>query len=108
MLLTGSLIFVEQSGYNTLLSDTLRPFVHYVPFYSHWPEELVDVYQWAKAHPAQAKAIAAAGQAWAQRFLSDAALDCRWHLLLREYTQLLRFDPNAVEFEVGRNATHKE
>ena len=94
-LLTGSLVFVEQSGYQCLPQAHLRPFVHYVPFYQHFPQELIWAWEWVNAHPGLAQSIAAAGKAWADNFLAKKALKCRWRLLLREYNRLLRFDPVA-------------
>ncbi len=40
----------------------LRPWVHYVPFWRHRPQEALQVVDWALAHDEQAQAIAKAGQ----------------------------------------------
>lgn len=92
MLYTGSLLFVEQSGYGCLLRASLRPFVHYVPVYTTVPQELGEALAWARAHPIESERIAAAGLAWAKEFLTARSLGCRWHMLLGEYNRLLRFD----------------
>ena len=95
LLLSGSLVFVEQSGYECLPLAHLRPFEHYIPFYHHFPQELGWAWAWAQQHPARAESIAAAGHAWALRHLHPDALACRWQTLLGEYNKLFTF--NVVE-----------
>jgi hypothetical protein len=92
MLYTGSLIFVEQSGYQCLAHTALQPYVHYIPVYRTVPQELGEALTWARNHPAESERIAAAGKAWADEFLTPAMLECRWQLLLEEYNKLLKFD----------------
>jgi hypothetical protein len=92
LLLLGSLILVEQSGYECLARTTLRPFVHYVPFWENHPQELADAVQWAVDNDADARRIAEAGRDWAHAHLNVDALACRWKLLLTEYNKLLRFN----------------
>ncbi len=44
---------------------------------------------WLRANPERAEWIAANGRAWAQKYMTHEALDCRWLMLLREYAKLL-------------------
>jgi hypothetical protein len=90
MMFLGSLIFVEESGFECMVRAHLKPYVHYVPFWRHFPQELRNAAAWARAHPVESERIAAAGKAWADKYLTHEALDCRWLTLLREYNKLLR------------------
>jgi hypothetical protein len=92
MLYTGSLLFVEQSGYQCLAQTSLQPYVHYIPVYRTVPQELGEALTWARNHPVESERIAAAGKAWAEEFLTPRMLECRWQLLLEEYNRLLKFD----------------
>ena len=88
-LLTGSLLIVEQSGYMCLPQAHLKPFVHYIPFYSHFPQELEWVWRWIQLNPEKSKDIAANGHQWALKYLTRDALTCRWRLLLEKYNSLI-------------------
>jgi len=89
-LLSGSLIIVEQSGFVCLPQAHLRPFEHYVPFYTHFPQDLQWVWTWIQKNPQRAKQIAENGHRWAKTFLSKDALTCRWQLLLDKYNSLFK------------------
>jgi hypothetical protein len=52
-------------------------------------QELLDAVAWLRANPERAEWIAANGRAWAQKYMTHEALDCRWLMLLREYNKLL-------------------
>ena len=92
----GSLIFKEQSGYRSFFHRLLVPYEHYVPYWRHRPQELLDALAWAAAHEAEAASIAAAGRLFAKRYLHKRALTCYWCLLLTEYAKLQRFRPGAA------------
>ena len=63
LLSLGSLVLKEESGYRAFYHRLLQPFVHYVPFWRHRPQEALQAVDWAQAHDAQAAGIARAGQA---------------------------------------------
>ena len=89
----GSLVFVEQSGYRSFYHRLMQPFKHYIPFWTHRPQELLDALAWARANDDAARAIAAEGRAFALHFLNVHALSCYFKLLFREYARLQTFVP---------------
>ena len=96
MLPLGSLIMKEQSGYRSFFHRLLVPFEHYVPYWRHRPQELLDALAWARAHDAEAAAIGAASQALARKYLHKDGIRCYWVLLLTELARLQRgFTPGA-------------
>ena len=96
MLPLGSLIFKEESGYRGFFHRLLVPFEHYVPYWRHRPQELLDGLVWARAHDAEAAAIGVASQALARKFLHKEGIRCYWILLLTELGRLQRgFKPGA-------------
>ena len=92
----GSLILKESSGFRSFYHRLLAPYEHYVPYWRHRPQELLDALAWAAAHEAESAAIAAAGRAFAKRYLHKRALTCYWRMLLAEYARLQRFQPGAT------------
>ena len=92
----GSLILKESSGFRSFYHRLLAPYEHYVPFWRHRPQELLDALAWAAAHEAESAAIAAAGRAFAKRYLHKRALTCYWRMLLAEYARLQRFQPGVA------------
>ena len=93
VLAVGSLVFLEQSGYRSFFHRLLKPFQHYIPFWQHRPQELLDALAWARANDAAAQGIAQEAQAFARTFLNKHALSCYFRLLFREYARLQRFVP---------------
>ena len=93
VLAVGSLVFLEQSGYRSFFHRLLRPFQHYVPFWTHRPQELLDALAWARANDEAAERIGHEAQAFARTFLNKHALSCYFRLLFREYARLQRFVP---------------
>jgi hypothetical protein len=72
LLHTGRTVFIVRRPWLEYYFGGLHPMVHFVPV----AEDLSDLLErldWADAHPEEAKAIGAAGQAFAQRFLTEAA-----------------------------------
>jgi hypothetical protein len=61
-------------GSECIMQAHLRPFMHSVPFYQHFPQELIWAWEWAHAHPGLAESIAAAGKMWAEKFIARKAL----------------------------------
>jgi hypothetical protein len=68
-------------------TDWLRPFEHYIPVLPDL-SDLVERIQWAIAHDAEARAIQRAGQAFAERVLTDAQNDCYFSAVLLEWARL--------------------
>jgi hypothetical protein len=98
-MLIGSLVFKEETAFPTYFSRTLRPFVHYIPFWKFRPQDLFDGVAWAQAHDQEAQRIAAAGQEHASLLLQPRGLQCYWLFLLHELAPLLRYDPGEREKE---------
>ena len=92
----GSLILKESSGFRSFYHRLLVPYEHYLPYWRHRPQELLDALAWAKAHQTESAAIAAAGRTFAKRYLHKRALTCYWRMLLAEYARLQRFQPGAA------------
>ena len=86
---TGSLLFVEQSGFFGYATRLLTPYVHYVPFYRHFPQELLDVLNWAESNPESAASIAESGRQEIDEVTTLGALECQVYLAITEYTKLL-------------------
>ena len=77
MLLTlGSVPFFELSGYATFYSTSLVPFVHYVPVWDEYPDDVADGLAWARADDERARNVAAAARRFAAQHLSPAARLC--------------------------------
>lgn len=87
----GSLVFKEESGYYGYFDRLLVPFKHYVPWFRHYPQELLDSVQWARENDELAQFIAKAGREVAKKYLSIEGLRCYWVLLLREYGKKVRY-----------------
>ncbi|KAJ7701083.1 hypothetical protein B0H17DRAFT_1045961 [Mycena rosella] len=68
-------------------NDWLRPFEHYIPVLPDL-SDLVEKIEWAVAHDAEARAIQQAGQAVAERVLTDAQNDCYFAAVLLEWGRL--------------------
>lgn len=95
--LTGSLVFVEESGFISFAKRQMQPYVHYIPFFRHFPQELEDVTAWARRNPEVAASIAVAGSRLVRDATTLDALECHLVLVLREYTKLLTFAPEAAD-----------
>ncbi|KAG2482934.1 hypothetical protein HYH03_018159 [Edaphochlamys debaryana] len=93
LLALGSVVLREQSGYYCFYDKLLTEFIHYVPFWRHRPREVEWAYNWVVAHDAAARTMAQRGQDFVRTYLNQAALECYWSLLLREYARLQRFTP---------------
>ena len=89
----GSLVIKEESGLRPFYAALMQPFVHYVPFWRHRPQELLWALAWARANDEEAQRIAAAGRSLARRAFSPGALRCYWATLWIHYARLLRFRP---------------
>ncbi|GFR42915.1 hypothetical protein Agub_g3915, partial [Astrephomene gubernaculifera] len=104
LLALGSVVLREQSGYFAFYDKLLTKFVHYVPFWTHRPREVLWAYNWVAANPVEAQQIAARGQAFAASHLNQQAVECFWLLLLRRYAGLLRFTPGRRTEAAGGGA----
>ncbi|KAJ7045126.1 glycosyl transferase family 90-domain-containing protein [Mycena alexandri] len=86
LLRSGSLVF-KSTVFAEYFNDWLRPFEHYIPILPDL-SDLVEKLEWAVAHDAEAHAIQQAGQAFAERVLSDAQNDCYFSAVLLEWARL--------------------
>ncbi|KAG1665547.1 hypothetical protein FOA52_000693 [Chlamydomonas sp. UWO 241] len=88
----GIRVLKEESGCTTFYHHLLKPKVHYVPVWEETPDDMLKAVQWAREHDDEAKKIAAAGQAFAIKYLSKRARTCYWLELLTQFSKLLRYD----------------
>ncbi|KAG2484898.1 hypothetical protein HYH03_016378 [Edaphochlamys debaryana] len=89
----GGMVVKEESGFYGFYYPLLQPHVHYKPFWRQGPEEVLDVLSWAARHDAEAAAIGARAQAFAQTYLHTRALVCYWFTIIKELSALLRYRP---------------
>ncbi|CAK5284942.1 unnamed protein product [Mycena citricolor] len=94
LLRSGSLVF-KSTAFEEYFSGWLRPYEHYIPVRPDL-SDLVDKIAWAQTHDAEARAIQANGQVFAERVMTDAQNDCYFAAVLLEWSRLL---------EIARNAT---
>ncbi|KAJ7677734.1 glycosyl transferase family 90-domain-containing protein [Mycena polygramma] len=80
LLRSGSLVF-KSTVFEEYFSDWLRPFYHYIPVLPDL-SDLVQKIEWAIANDEEARAIQEAGQAVAERVLTDAQNDCYFSAVL--------------------------
>ncbi|KAJ6450130.1 glycosyl transferase family 90-domain-containing protein [Mycena vitilis] len=94
LLRSGSLVF-KSTVFEEYFSDWLRPFVQYIPVLPDL-SDLMQKIEWAIAHDAEAHAIQEAGQAMAERVLTDAQNDCYFSAVLLEWSQLHSWSVNVT------------
>ncbi|PNH12006.1 KDEL motif-containing protein 1 [Tetrabaena socialis] len=95
LLTLGSLVLKEDSGYEAFYHHLLKPQEHFLPVWKQGagPEDILAAVDWARAHDEQAQGIAAAGQAFARRYLSSQARACYWLRLFEAYGEAMTYDP---------------
>ncbi|KAJ7136672.1 glycosyl transferase family 90-domain-containing protein [Mycena epipterygia] len=86
LLRSGSLVF-KTTVFTEYFNDWIRPFEHYIPVLPDL-SDLVERIEWAIAHDAEAHAIQQAGQAFAERVMTDAQNDCYFSAVLLEWGRL--------------------
>ncbi|PNW78714.1 hypothetical protein CHLRE_09g387652v5 [Chlamydomonas reinhardtii] len=91
LLVLGSLVLKEESGYRAFFHHLIKPHEHYLPFWKTSPEEAADAINWAKENDGKASEMAAAAQAVAKRYLHNKAIMCYWLTLLQEMSKLQRY-----------------
>ncbi|KAG2484896.1 hypothetical protein HYH03_016377 [Edaphochlamys debaryana] len=91
LLVLGSAVVKEESGYRAFFHHLLQPYKHYIPFWKKRPEETADALAWAAEHDDEAAQIAARAQRFALQYLHRRALMCYWLTLLKELSPLLRY-----------------
>ncbi|KAG2487165.1 hypothetical protein HYH03_014147 [Edaphochlamys debaryana] len=103
LLVLGSAVVKEESGYRAFFHHLLQPYKHYIPFWKKRPEETADALAWAADHDDEAAQIAASAQRLALQYLHRRALMCYWLTLLKELSGLLRYK---VGPDAGRTYRH--
>ncbi len=88
----GSTIFKQDSFSSEYFYPLLKPNVHYIPVATNL-QDAREKLRWAREHPAQAEAIAAAGQRFAQEHLHLPSIACYWWQLLTAFAELQGFEP---------------
>ncbi|KAJ7194674.1 glycosyl transferase family 90-domain-containing protein [Mycena pura] len=86
LLRSGTLVF-KSTIFLEYFGDWLRPFEHYIPVLPDL-SDLVEKLEWAIAHDEEAQKIQQAGQAFAERVITDAQNDCYFSLVLLEWARL--------------------
>ncbi|KAJ7762319.1 glycosyl transferase family 90-domain-containing protein [Mycena maculata] len=86
LLRSGSLVF-KSTVFAEYFNDWLRPFEHYIPILPDL-SDLVEKLEWAVAHDAEAHTIQQAGEAFANRVITDGQNDCYFSLVLLEWARL--------------------
>jgi len=104
LLATNSVVVKEQSDEVEFYYHLLRPYVHYVPFQievdlsnyvlSRVRTNITEAIEWAIAHDAEAKKIAAQAQALVHTHLCAAARRCYLLKLLRRYGRAMAYRPS--------------
>ncbi|PNH06041.1 KDEL motif-containing protein 1, partial [Tetrabaena socialis] len=105
LLALGSVVLREQSGYYAFYDKLLTRFVHFVPFWSHRPREVVWAFNWVRANQEAAEGIASRGQMFAREYLNRQAVECYWLMLLGRYARLQRFKPGVRSGAGAANGT---
>jgi hypothetical protein len=77
----------QSTVFGEYFNTWLRPFEHYIPILPDL-SDLVEKLEWAAAHDDEAHAIQQAGQAFAERVLTDAQNDCYFSAVLLEWGRL--------------------
>ncbi|KAJ7508469.1 glycosyl transferase family 90-domain-containing protein [Mycena galericulata] len=86
LLRSGSLVF-KSTVFSEYFNDWLRPYEHYIPILPDL-SDLVEKLEWAITHDDEARVIQQAGQAFADRVITDAQNDCYFSLVLLEWARL--------------------
>ena len=86
LLIGGSLVFKQESGYYEHFYKEVKPWVHYVPV-KHDLSDLVQQIEWARANDDQAKRIAITGQQYARDHLMVDKLYCYTLSVLQKYSE---------------------
>ncbi|KAJ7146399.1 glycosyl transferase family 90-domain-containing protein [Mycena epipterygia] len=97
LLRSGSLVF-KSTVFAEYFNDWLRPFEHYIPILPDL-SDLVEKLEWAVTHNAEAHAIQLAGQAFADRVLTDGQNDCYFSAVLLEWARLQALADEALATE---------
>ncbi|MEW5314057.1 MAG: hypothetical protein WDW38_005581 [Sanguina aurantia] len=93
----NSLVFKEESGYYAFYHRLIRPYQHYLPFWTHGPEEIAAALTDAIADDARSLQIATRAQDFVATHLHAHALSCYWFTVLSRIAPLLRYAPSARE-----------
>ncbi|KAG1679647.1 hypothetical protein FOA52_006164 [Chlamydomonas sp. UWO 241] len=94
LLVMGSVVLKEESGYRAFYHHLLAPYGHYLPFWVEQPEDILDALGWAQANSEQAQRIASRAQALAREVLTGEALACYWRNLVAGISRVLGFVPS--------------
>jgi hypothetical protein len=89
---------VQSTAFSEYFDDWLRPFEHYIPVLPDL-SDLVEKLQWAVANDAEASAIQRAGQAFAERVLTNAQNDCYFSAVFLEWGRLQAMGDEALATE---------
>ncbi|GAX81868.1 hypothetical protein CEUSTIGMA_g9296.t1, partial [Chlamydomonas eustigma] len=93
LLVMGSLVMKEESGYQAFYHHLMKPHVHYMPVWKEGPEDMLEALTWALGHEEEAQEMGRRAQRLAQQYLTQEALECYWVILLSRLSKLLKFKP---------------
>jgi len=88
LLATNSVVLKQASMYQEFYYRSLRPCVHYLPFWERNEGDVLELIQAVRREPEMAQAIAANAQAFAMLHLTDDAKFRYWEEALRRYAAL--------------------
>ena len=108
LLLTNSLILKQQSPYVEYYYRALQAWQHYVPFYRHAADDILELLSNLTEHDDVARAIAARGQAFAHAHLNVDARQCYWRHLLYRWRRRLAFEPSLEARSHARRVRAKD
>lgn len=87
-------VFKEVTPLKAFYHRAMLPYVHYIPFWLHSPDDLIDGIQWAKDHDEDAEQIAANAREFARKYLNRKALTCYWLKVLIELAKCFKYRPS--------------
>lgn len=104
LLATNSAVLRQASYFWEYYHTGLRPFVHYVPFWTRSPTDVLDVLRNVTAGDERMRAIGRSGLEFAHRHLNPHARECYWRALLEMYARRLRARPSLSRWPAARVA----
>jgi hypothetical protein len=90
-LLLGSTVLKAASPLFAYFYSALVPWVHFAPFYTHGPSDIIETIATLRADDGLARRIAANGQKFANRHLNRAARLCYYREVITQMARLFRW-----------------
>lgn len=87
-------VFREITPLRAFYHRAMLPYVHYIPFWLHKPDDILEGLEWAKTHDKEAHQIAINAREFARKYLNRKALTCYWLKVLVEFAKCFRYHPS--------------